>query len=553
MASPVVLHPRKAESRKACTFHPTLWGDFFLTYQPPTATQHASMKERAEVLIEEVRNIVKGSTKLPETLNLIITLQRLGLDYYYETEIDQLLSVVYDSDYNDKDLYVVSLRFYLLRKNGYHVSSDVFLNFKSKEGNFVDADTRSILSLYNATFLRTRGDKILDEARSFTGRCLQDVLQHLQSPYADEVFSSLCTPLFRRVGILEARNYIPGILEARNYIPIYEKEATRNKAIMELAKLSFNLQQVVFCEELKCCTMWWKQLHAKSNVDFVRDRVVETYFWMNGGCYDPPYSLSRIILTKITLIIAILDDFFDTYGSTEECMQLAEGINRWDESAISLLPENMKGFYLCLLETFISFEDQLGPEKSYRVFYLKEATKRLVQAYVKEIKWRDEDYVPETMSEHLQVSLESVGPFMVACAAFVGMGDVITRETFEWLLSYPQFMKSFGIFVRLSNDLVSTKREQTARHCASTVQCYMKEHGTTMQDACQKIQELKEDSWKDMLEQCLVLTELPFVVPRTVLNLSRASDNMYKQCDAYTTSEAIKDAINLLFVEPIPE
>ncbi|KAL6840796.1 hypothetical protein ACP4OV_029322 [Aristida adscensionis] len=125
MASPPALHPSNAEeTRKACTFHPTLWGDFFLTYQPPTTTQQACMKERAEVLIEEVRKIVKGSNELPETLNIIITLQRLGLDYFYETEIEQILSVVYESDYNDKDLYLVSLRFYLLRKNGYDVSSD---------------------------------------------------------------------------------------------------------------------------------------------------------------------------------------------------------------------------------------------------------------------------------------------------------------------------------------------------------------------------------------------------------------------------------------------
>ena len=46
---------------------------------------------------------------------------------------------------------------------------------------------------------------------------------------------------------------------------------------------------------------------------------------------------------------------------------------RWDESAIHLLPEYIKGFYLFLLETFLSFEDVLGPEKSYRVLYLKQA------------------------------------------------------------------------------------------------------------------------------------------------------------------------------------
>jgi hypothetical protein len=84
------------------------------------------MKERAEVLREDVRKILMGPCELPETLGLILTLQRLALDYYYENEIDKLLHCIYDdddSDYDDKDLNLVSLRFYLLRKNGYDVSS----------------------------------------------------------------------------------------------------------------------------------------------------------------------------------------------------------------------------------------------------------------------------------------------------------------------------------------------------------------------------------------------------------------------------------------------
>jgi (S)-beta-macrocarpene synthase len=102
-----------------------------------------------------------------------------------------------------------------------------------------------LLSLYNAAYLRRHGEKVLDDAISFTRRCLQHFLELPESPFAKEVSASLRTPLFRRVGILEARNYIP----------IYETEATRNKAILEFAKLNFNLQQLVFCEELKHCTM----------------------------------------------------------------------------------------------------------------------------------------------------------------------------------------------------------------------------------------------------------------------------------------------------------
>ncbi|KAJ1267461.1 hypothetical protein BS78_07G057900 [Paspalum vaginatum] len=546
MALPAsTCHSNKAkELRKATTFHPSVWGDFFLTYQLPIAPQQTYMKERAEVLREDVRKILKSSIELPKTLNLIITLQRLGLDYYYENEIDELLHDVYNSDYDNKDINLVSLLFYLLRKNNYDVPSDVFLNFKTKDGNFDVPDTRSLLSLYNAAYLRRHGDNVLDEAISFTRRCLQDILDDLpESPFTKEVSSSLRTPLFRRVGILEARDYIP----------TYEKESTRNEAILEFAKLNFNLQQLIFCEELKHCTMWWNEFLAKSRMTFVRDRIVEAYFWMNGACYDRPYSRSRIILTKITCFVTIIDDMFDTYGTTEECMKFAEAIYRWDESAVLLLPDYMKGLYLFILETFYSFEDELGPEKKYRVFYLKEAVKRLVQRYVKELEWRDDDYVPETMSEHLQVSMESIASVILSCAAYVGMGDVITKETIEWVLSYPQFLRSFGILVRLSNDIVSTKREQTAEHSASTVHCYMKEHGTAMDDACEKIKELIEDSWKDMLEQRLALTELPKVVPETVFHFSRTSDNMYKDCDAYTSPQALKETIELLFLKPIPK
>jgi hypothetical protein len=83
------------------------------------------MKERAGVLKEKVREIVKSPKELPATLNLIITLQRLGLDNHYESEIDELLRGVHNSGdcYDEKDLNLVSLRFYLLRKNGYKVSS----------------------------------------------------------------------------------------------------------------------------------------------------------------------------------------------------------------------------------------------------------------------------------------------------------------------------------------------------------------------------------------------------------------------------------------------
>lgn len=45
---------------------------------------------------------------------------------------------------------------------------------------------------------------------------------------------------------------------------------------------------------------------------------------------------------------------------------------RFNEDATELLPDYMKDFYLFLLKTLDSCEDELGPNKRYRVFYLKE-------------------------------------------------------------------------------------------------------------------------------------------------------------------------------------
>ncbi|XP_037411511.1 beta-sesquiphellandrene synthase-like [Triticum dicoccoides] len=522
------------------TFHPTLWGDYFLKYKPQSSAQQAHMRERMEILLEQVRTEMKEANEIPQILELVITIERLGLGYHYENEIAQLLDVVFKSDYDDNNLHLVSLRFYLLRKNRYDVSSDVFHKFEDKQGGFVQSDTNSLLSLYNAAHLSIKGEDVFDMAFSFTRRHLLGALENLESAFAGEVSSSLLTPPFRRVGILEARNYLS----------CYTNKVTRNEAILELAKLNFNILQLHFCEELKDVTMWWNKIKMKSRLSFVRDRIVETYFWINGTSYNLEYSYSRIIATKVTAFMTIIDDIFDTYSSTEDSMQLAEAINRWDEDAVNMLPEYMKDIYLYLLETFHSFEDHLGPKNSYRVVYLKEAFKKLVQAYSDELKWRDENYVPKTLNEHLQVSSVSIGTSVVACAIFVGMDDT-TVETLNWVSSDQKLLKSFAIYTRFTNDMASTKREQAGGHCASTIQSYMKEHGTTNDDACEKIKKLIENSWKDMLHHYLALTDQPMVVPQMILNLSRTVDNMYKHTDAYTNSEILEDTIRMLFAEPM--
>lgn len=72
-----------------------------------------------------------------------------------------------------------------------------------------------------------------------------------------------------------------------------------------------------------------------------------------------------------------------------------------------------------------------------------------------------------------------------------------------------------------------------------------------MDDACENIKELIEDTWKDMMELYLAPTEQPKLIAQTVVDIARTADYMYKETDAFTFSHTIKDMIVKLFVEPV--
>lgn len=109
----------------------------------------------------------------------------------------------------------------------------------------MNGDAKGLLSLYNASYLATHGETILDEANYFSKSQLVSLLSELEQPLETHVSLSLEVPLCRRIKSLLARIYIP----------IYQKDATRDGVILELAKLDFNILQSLYQEELKKVSM----------------------------------------------------------------------------------------------------------------------------------------------------------------------------------------------------------------------------------------------------------------------------------------------------------
>ena len=72
--------------------------------------------------MEQIRSMSKDPTDILQTMNLVDSIQLLGLDYCFEKEISEALNHIYDAHIDDHGLYHTALWFRLLRQHGHYVS-----------------------------------------------------------------------------------------------------------------------------------------------------------------------------------------------------------------------------------------------------------------------------------------------------------------------------------------------------------------------------------------------------------------------------------------------
>jgi hypothetical protein len=91
------------------------------------------IKQQVEELKEKVRKMLMApGEKSSQKLNFIDAIQRLGVSYHFEDEIQEILQQLHetlhdcdDHEYDD-DLHTVALRFRLLRQQGFYISCGTF-------------------------------------------------------------------------------------------------------------------------------------------------------------------------------------------------------------------------------------------------------------------------------------------------------------------------------------------------------------------------------------------------------------------------------------------
>ncbi|XP_047983102.1 gamma-cadinene synthase-like isoform X1 [Salvia hispanica] len=279
-------------------YKPSMWGDIFSTFSFDNKVQE-KYSEAMEALKKEIGSMLMAaeSTKL---MILIDRIERLGVAYHFEYEIEEKLKQIYDSEEEENyDVFTTALRFRLLRQHQYPVSCDVFNKFVDKDSKWRSEshsiDIEGILCLYEAAHVRIHNEKSLDEAAKLTVDQLNQMLPTLdQSPIMiEKVEQSLKHSIHRGLPLLNIRFYIS----------IYERERATDESLLKLAKLNFNFLQNIYRKELAELTRWdldeidvlpdFMKVVYRAFVSEYEDYVVEAE--KQGKPYVVPYYKEAVI------------------------------------------------------------------------------------------------------------------------------------------------------------------------------------------------------------------------------------------------------------------
>ncbi|KAH7859427.1 hypothetical protein Vadar_001028 [Vaccinium darrowii] len=548
--------PKNVAQSHSAHFHPSIWGDHFLTYGSDVKEADVKMKDQRDQLKGKVRNMLMEDEKPWQKLNLIDAIQRLGVAYHFQTEIEAELQHMYETyqqqdhrlaDDGD-DLYTVALWFRLLRQEGYPVSCDIFnkfMNDNEKIRESIIDDVRGMLSLYEATHLRVHGEDLLDEALEFTTTSLKSAIPKLSnSLLAAQVVHALNQPI--HTGLTR--------LESRSYISFYERDDSHNKILLDFAKMDFNLLQKLHQRELREITMWWKDLDIPRKMPFARDRIVESYLWAVGMYFEPQYFLGIKFFSLAASIAAVIDDIYDSSNASLEELELfTDAIQRWEISASDQLPEYMKLCYQALSNLTMMIDEEMAKKgRSYYVEYIKSLVKDWIRAYFEEAKWSHEGYVP-SIEEYMTVALVSAGYKLFVVLSFVDMGELASKEAFDWISNDPLIVEAGSVITRLGDDMAGHKFEQERKHVPSAVECYMKQHGRTEEEVRVQLQKRVTKACKDMNSELLRPTAVPMPFLMRALNFARVIHVFYMDGDNYTHSGTrLKDLITSVFIDCVP-
>ncbi|KAK7843592.1 (E,E)-alpha-farnesene synthase [Quercus suber] len=470
--------------RRSANYKPNIWNYDYLQ-SLSSIYDGQEYERRVQKLKEDVRIIFANAVDSVATFELIDSVNKLGLASHFDMEIKEAL--------------------------------DTIASTKKK--------ISKMLELLEASQLGLEGENILDVARDFSTATLKESISSLDSDLAKQVVHVLKLPSQRRVQWFDVKWHINS----------YEKDIRMNSSLLELAKLHFDIVQAIHQKDLRESSRWWRNLGLTKNLSFARDRLAESFMCSVGLAFEPEYTCFRKWLTKVIILILIIDDVYDVDGILEELKHFTNAVNRWDVSETQQLPECMKTCFLALYNTTNEIANEIQKEKgtwNQVLPHLKKGWTDFCNALFVEAKWYNMGYTP-SLQEYLSNGwISSTAPLLLV-HEFFSMGHEVTNGMEDFL------EKNQEIAERARGDV------------PSSILCYMREADVSEEIAQKHIKDMINKSWEKINGQCF--NQLPMLQSfvNIATNNARVAHSLYQYGDGFGVQDrdTWKNIVSLLWTD----
>ncbi|NP_001310649.1 alpha-farnesene synthase [Ricinus communis] len=540
------------QERRSGNYKPNIWKYDFLQ-SLSSKYDEEKYKTQAERLKEDAKHLFIEAVDLQGKLELVDCIIKVGLASHFKDEIKKALDTIASSIKNDKsdaikNRYVTALCFRLLRQHGYEVSQDVFSDFLDENGTFLKAksmDVKGVLELFEASYLALESENILDDAKAFSTTILKDINSATtESNLYKQVVHALELPFHWRVRWFDVKWHIK----------TFQKDKSINKTLLDLAKVNFNVVQATLQNDLKEISRWWRNLGLIENLKFSRDRLVESFLCTVGLVFEPQYSSFRRWLTKVVIMILVIDDVYDIYGSLEELQHFTNAINRWDTAELEQLPEYMKICFKTLHtitgETAHEMQREKRWDQEQTETHLKKVWADFCQALFVEAKWFNKGYTP-SVQEYLKTACISSSGSLLSVHSFFLIMNEGTREMLHFLEKNQEMFYNISLIIRLCNDLGTSVAEQERGDAASSIVCHMREMEVLEEEARSYLKGIIGNYWKKVNEKCFTQSPEMQLFININVNMARVVHNLYQNRDGFGVQDhQNKKQILSLLVHP---
>ncbi|XP_021850089.1 (3S,6E)-nerolidol synthase 1 isoform X2 [Spinacia oleracea] len=514
-----------------------------IQYTAPVKVQRPVLANIPCTVVKKIKKTMTSkSTRYGQVEELIMidAIQRLGLEYYFHDEIQDVLErhhvqCITIGEYGS-NLHDVALRFRLLRQAGYNVSADIFSRFKNKDGKFskeLGRDMRGLMSLFEASQLSTPVDHILDYAGEFCGKLLKSTLKNGSGqPEARLIGTTLRSPYHKSLPRLITQNEVNTYETSIKILHDCSGMSDWIYELQDLARIDVNKAYISHGDEITQVSRWWKELCLTEKLTLARNQPVKWHMWSLVILPGPNMAELRTELTKAISFIYIIDDIYDVYGTIKELTLFTEAVNRWDYANTKDLPDYMTMCLKALYDTTNDISSKIYNKHGWNPkVCLQKAWAELCNAFLVETRWLSSGHLPNT-EEYLKNGIISSGVYVVSANIFSLLGEAVNHRSTILFNSHPDIVSSAARILRLWDDLGTSKDENQIGRDGSFIACYMNQHKDSSAESAQEyVLWMISDAWKSLNKECLSHSPFSAEFKAAFLNLARMVPIMYSYDD----------------------